>query len=115
MFLDEPVLRATLSNLKFTAPVQVGMELAKVLFTAIELATSSLTGQKVNGQTRQPLDPARLCLVDNLVQNKIRMNQVVNCQKWDKRIACKSLQVPKIEVGPTKHVCHLGRCSLLGP
>ena len=42
--LVDDKLQQILKNPKFTAPVQVGMEVTKVLFTEIELVMSSLTG-----------------------------------------------------------------------
>ena len=57
-----------LNNPRFAAPVQLGTELAKVLFTDREFANSTLTGRRVNGQIRQPLDAGKLCLVDSLVK-----------------------------------------------
>ena len=63
-------LQQVLGNPRFAAPIQLGIELAKVLFTEIEMATNTLTGRRVNGQVRQPLDPAKLCLIDSLVQTK---------------------------------------------
>ena len=69
-------LQAILANPRLSAPIQVGMELAKVLFTDRELASSTLTGRRVNGQVRQALDPAKLCLIDNLVQQKCGLSEV---------------------------------------
>ena len=69
-------LQAILANPRLFAPIQVGMELAKVLFTDRELASSTLTGRRVNGQVRQALDPAKLCLIDNLVQQKCGLSEV---------------------------------------
>ena len=63
-------LQKVLTNRRLSAPVQVGIELAKVLFTEDELASSTVTGRRVNGQIRQSLDPAKLCLIDNLVKQK---------------------------------------------
>ena len=63
-------LQAILSNPRITSPVQIGVELSKVLFTDAELAASTLTGRRVHGQPRKPLDPAKLCLIDNLVQQR---------------------------------------------
>ena len=37
-------LQYILSNLKMTAPIQIGLELSRILFTDIELASSTLTG-----------------------------------------------------------------------
>ena len=68
-------LQAILANPRLSAPIQVGMELAKVLFTDRELASSTLTGRRVNGQVRQALDPAKLCLIDNLVQQKCGLSE----------------------------------------
>ena len=68
-------LQAILASPRLSAPVQVGMELAKVLFTEGELASSTLTCQRVNGQVRQSLDPAKLCLMDNLVQQKSGLSE----------------------------------------
>ena len=68
--VDKKKLTQVLTNPKLTAPIQVGMELAKIHFSEHELASSTLTGRRVNGQVRQSLDPAKLCLIDNLVQQK---------------------------------------------
>lgn len=43
------------------------MELAKVLFMEDKMASSTLTGRKINGQSSKPLHPAKPCLLDNLV------------------------------------------------
>ena len=63
-------LQQVLSNPRFVAPIQLGSELTNVLFTDLEMTTSTLTGRRVNGQVRQPLDPAKLCLIDSLLQAK---------------------------------------------
>ena len=68
-------LQAILASPRLSAPIQVGMELAKVLFTEGELASSTLTRQGVNGQVRQSLDPAKLCLMDNFVQQKSGLSE----------------------------------------
>ena len=68
-------LQAILASPRLSAPIQVGMELAMVLFTEDELASSTLTRQRVNGQARQSLDPAKLCLMDNLVQQKSGLSE----------------------------------------
>ena len=62
-------------NPRISAPVQVGMELTKVLFTEDEMASSTLTGRKINGQSSKPLDLAKLCLLDNLVQQKCGLGE----------------------------------------
>ena len=67
--MDEK-LQKVLTNQRLSAPVRVGIELAKVLFTENELASSTVTDRRVNGQIRQSLDPAKLCLIDNLVKQK---------------------------------------------
>ena len=63
-------LQKVLTNRRLSAPVQVGIEVAKVLFTEDELASSIVTCRRVNGQIRQSIDPAKLCLIDNLVKRK---------------------------------------------
>ena len=60
-------LHAVLANPKMTVPIQIGLELCKVLFTDAELAVSTLTVRRVHGQSSKTLDPAKLCLIDNLV------------------------------------------------
>ena len=68
-------LQQVLANPRFAAPAHLGAELANVLFTDAELANSTLTGRRVNGQARQPLDPAKLCLIDTMVQQKCGMGE----------------------------------------
>ena len=68
-------LQQILMNPKISAPVQVGMVLAKVLFTEDEMASSTLTGRKTNGQSSKPLDPAKRCLLDNLAQQKCGLGE----------------------------------------
>ena len=58
-----------------TSPVQIGLELSKVLFTDAELAVSTLTGRRVHGQSSKTLDPDKLCLIDNLVQQKCGLGE----------------------------------------
>ena len=68
-------IQQILMNPRLSAPIQVGMELAKVLFTEDEMASSTLTGRKINDQSSKPLDPAKLCLLDNLVQQKCGLGE----------------------------------------
>ena len=63
-------LNAILNNGQITNAVHLGMELVKELFSEQELATGSLTGRKVNGQCREPLDPTKIRLMDSLVCQK---------------------------------------------
>ena len=56
-------------------PVHLGLELAKVLYTEEEMASSTLTGRKVNGQCRQMLDLGRLNLIDQLVQRRFSLGE----------------------------------------
>ena len=72
-------LQQILMNPQISAPVQVGIELAKLLFTEDEMASSTLTGRKINGQSSKPLDPAKLCLLDNLVQQKCGLGEGEFC------------------------------------
>ena len=58
-----------------TSPVQIGLELSKVLFTDVELAVSTLTGRRGHGQSSKTLDLAKLCLIDNLVQQKCGLGE----------------------------------------
>ena len=71
----EEKIQVVLNKPKITAPVQLGLELTKAMFTDMELATCSLTGRRVNGQVRPPIDPTRLCLIDNLVQQKYSLGE----------------------------------------
>ena len=68
-------LQQVLASPRQLSPIQLGAELAKVLFTEAELATSTLTGQRVHGQDKQPLDPAKLCLIHSLVQQKCQVGE----------------------------------------
>ena len=68
-------LQAILANLRMISPVQIGLEPSKVLFTDAELAVSTLTGRRVHGQSSKTLDPAKLCLIDNLVQQKCGLGE----------------------------------------
>ena len=68
-------LQAILANPRIMSPIQVGLELSKVLFTDAELAVSTLTGRRVHGQSSKTLDPAKLCLIDNLVQQKCGLGE----------------------------------------
>ena len=43
-------LQQVLNNRQFPAPIQLGTELAKVLFIDMKMATSTLTGRRVNGK-----------------------------------------------------------------
>ena len=63
-------IQPILLNPRISAPIQVGIELAKVLFTDDEMASSTLTGRKINGQSSKLLEPAKFCLLDNCVQQK---------------------------------------------
>ena len=63
-------LNTILNSSKITNAVHLGMELAKELFSEQEMATGSLTGRKVNGQCREPLDPTKMRLMDSLVRQK---------------------------------------------
>ena len=63
-------LNAILNNGLITNAVRLGMELAKELFSKQELATGSLTGRRVHGQCREPLDPTKMRLIDSLVRQK---------------------------------------------
>lgn len=53
-----------------------------MLFTEAELATSPLTGWRVHGQDKQPLDPAKLCLIDSLVQQKCQVGEAEFSAIW---------------------------------
>ena len=68
-------LQAILTSPRITSHVKVGLELSKVLFTDAELAVSTLTGRRVNGQSSKTLDPAKLCRIDNLVQHKCGLGE----------------------------------------
>ena len=68
-------LQHVLSNPWFAAPVQLGTEIAKVLFTDEEFANSMLMGRRVNGQLRESLDAGKLCLVDSLVKQKCGLGE----------------------------------------
>jgi hypothetical protein len=48
--------------------VQLGIELAKTLHSEHEMASSIVTGRKVNSQVRPQLDPTKLALIDDLVR-----------------------------------------------
>ena len=61
-------VQAVLANPKVSSPVQLGLELAKVLFTELELATSSVTVRKINGCVRNMLDPVKMEFIDEAVQ-----------------------------------------------
>ena len=63
-------INAVLRDPKIKNAIQLGAELTKVLFTDEELASSSLTGRKVHGSAKQPLDPIRMHLLDTLVKQK---------------------------------------------
>ena len=70
-------LQAILANPRMVSPVQIGLELNKVLFTDAELAVSTRTGRsRVHGQSSKTLDPAKVCLIDNLVQQKCGLGEV---------------------------------------
>ena len=59
-------IQAILMNPRITGPVHLGTELAKVIFTEEEMAGSTLTERKVNGQCRQLLDTGKLSLLTAL-------------------------------------------------
>ena len=62
-------------NPRITGPVHLGTELAKVIFTEEEMAGSTLTGRKVNGQCRQLLGTGKLSTIDRLVQQRFSMGE----------------------------------------
>ena len=68
-------IQAILMNPRITGPVHLGTELAKVIFTEEEMAGSTLTGRKVNGQCRQLLDTGKLSIIDRLVQQRFSMGE----------------------------------------
>ena len=68
-------LQQALANPRHRTPAQLGTDLARILFTEAELVTSTLTGRRVHGQSKQPLDPAKLCLIDSLVQQKFGLGE----------------------------------------
>jgi hypothetical protein len=76
--VDEHI-RAIKSNPKITGPVQLGLELVKVLFTEMEFATSTVTGRKANGQHRNALDPSKMLLIDRVVQEQYQINGEAEC------------------------------------
>ena len=71
--LENTTVQAVMNNSKIKTGVQLGMELSKVLFTEREMASSTLTGRTVNGQQRGVLDPPKLKLIDNLIQQRFSM------------------------------------------
>ena len=68
-------IHGILTNPQITGPVHLGTKLAKVIFTEEEMAGSTLTGRKVNGQCRQLLDTGRLSIIDRLVQQWFDMGE----------------------------------------
>ena len=60
-------------NPQITGPVHLGIKLAKVIFTEEEMAGSTLTERKVNGQCRQLLGTGRVGIIDCLVQQRFNM------------------------------------------
>jgi len=67
-------IQGILTNPRITGPVHLVTELAKVIFKE-EMAGSTLTGRKVNGQGRQLLDTGKLSVIDRLVQQKFNMGE----------------------------------------
>ena len=67
-------IQNVLANPKITGPVHLGMELAKVMYTEQEMATSTVTGRKVNGVSRPQLNAAKLASIDSLVRQKLCVN-----------------------------------------
>ena len=73
--LNNSAIQSILSNPKIKNGVQLGMELAKSIFTEHEMASSTLTGWSVNGNSRGTLDPMKLHLIDNLIKEKFQMSE----------------------------------------
>ena len=69
-------VQAVLANPKVSSPVQLGLELAKVLFTEVELATSSVTGRKINGCVRNMFDPVKMEFIDEVVKCKFSISDL---------------------------------------
>ena len=100
--LVDDKLQAILANLRMMSPIQIGLELSKVLFTDTELSVSTLTGCRVHGQSNKTLNPAKLCLIDNLVQQKCGLGEAefsaVRSGIWDSlAYRCKHL---RLKLGP---------------
>ena len=78
------------------------MELAKVLFTDDEMATSNLTGRRINGQLSKPLEPAKLRFLDNLVQQKCDLGETEFCAVktgiWESMANC--CKYLRLKLGP---------------
>ena len=70
---NEDSVQAVMNNQKITTAMQLGSQLVKVVYTDMELATSTVTGRKVGGRDIQKLDPIKLRYIESLIQQKFPM------------------------------------------
>ena len=116
-------LQAILTNPRITSHVKVGLELSKVLFTDAELAVSTLTGRRVNGQSSKTLDPAKLCRIDNLVHQKCGLGEAEfsAVRSGIRDSLANRYKYLRLKLGPknwllfeqTVYHCKLNRCTLV--
>ena len=71
---DNLAIQGILNNPKYTTGVQLGMAIAKILFSEHKMATCTLTGRTVNGQGREALDPSKLHLIEDMIQRRFNLS-----------------------------------------